>query len=157
MNLNQQLTELIEQHPDLEADELARAVMATAHTRKALAELVFPAVKETALIVRRQVTARVERQAFGHVDLDPQNPHVESADPVGDRRRLLSERFALGDGRWVTWTEATVDDHRQRIGYLLAKQTGLQRTIDRHAEAIDQIEAAGATCLGDIQNVQVAA
>lgn len=157
MNLNQQLTELIEQHPDLEADELARTVMTTAHTRKALAELVFPAVKETALIVRRQVTARVERQAFNPNVRDPQSGLAEPADPVGDRRRLLSERFALGDGRWVTWTDATVDDHRQRIGYLLAKQSGLQRTIDRHAEAIAQIEAAGATCLGDIQEVQVAA
>lgn len=155
--LNEHLAALIEEHPEMEADELAAAVMATARTRAALAALVFPAVKETALIVRRQVTARVERQAFGHIGGEAQRRTAESADPVGDRRRLLSERFALGDGRWVAWADATVEDHRQRVAYLLRKKAGLEATIDRHAQAIEEIEAAGVSCLGDIQNVRAAA
>lgn len=157
VNLNGRLMELIEQHPEMDAHQLAAAVMATARTRAELADLVLPAVTETALIVRRRVTARVERQAFGHSRYDSHGAPAESADPVGDRRRLLSEKFALSDGRWVTWAEATTADHRLRIGYLLAKKAGLDRTISRHEQAIEEIEAAGATCLGDIQNVRAAA
>lgn len=66
------------------------------------------------------------------------------------RKRLLDESFPLGDGRWVSWAEATVADHEQRIALLAETEAGIKLTIKRHRDAIAKIREHGGTCLGDI-------
>lgn len=149
-DLTHAIHDLIEATPDATAEELAGAVIASATTRKELAALVFPAIRNHAWIARRSITRRMEAAAFSHSSHDIQRRNAEGCDPLAGRQALLHESFSCSDGRIVTWAEATVDDHMLRIGYLTAKQVGLQTTIDRHQEAISLIEAAGASCLADL-------
>jgi len=60
---------------------------------------------------------------------------------------LLATTFALGDGSRVTWGDATVEQHTQRVEMLLASAGGTIETAGRHSAAIQMIEAHGATCL----------
>lgn len=149
--LTHAIHDLIEANPAATAEELAAAVIASAATRKDLAALVFPAVRNHAWIARRSVTRRMEAAAFSHARIGDRAEPAEGCDPLAGRRALLHESFSCSDGRIVTWAQATVDDHMLRIGYLTAKQAGLQTTIDRHQEAISLIEAAGVACLADLE------
>lgn len=63
---------------------------------------------------------------------------------------LLATRFALGDGTRVTWGEATIDQHRQRIDMLTSIASGTVETAARHHAAISMIESASAGCLADL-------
>ncbi|MFI2663193.1 hypothetical protein [Micromonospora carbonacea] len=65
-------------------------------------------------------------------------------------RELLASFFALGDGRQVSWGDATVADHRQRIELLVRGMAGTAETAARHAAAIRMIEEAGVSRLGDL-------
>jgi hypothetical protein len=62
---------------------------------------------------------------------------------------LLASLFAVGDGRRVTWAEATKDDHRQRIEMLSANITANAEAAARHQIAIQIITDAGVETLGD--------
>lgn len=72
--------------------------------------------------------------------------------PKDQRDDFLSQRFYTGT-EYVTWGEATVDHHRERIAYLATLRNGIDATITRHADAVEQIESAGASCLNDIEAV----
>jgi hypothetical protein len=78
-------------------------------------------------------------------------------DPTGERRQLLDESFAVGDGRRVKWGEATVADHRARIEMLTKLRDGIDATLVRHMDAISQLEQAHARCLNDIYKSKVVA
>lgn len=66
-------------------------------------------------------------------------------------RELLDSSFAMGDGTFVTWGDATRENHEARIEMHRANaQAGLEGWA-RHAAAIDAITAAGASCLNDIE------
>jgi len=84
--------------------------------------------------------------------------HVERAEAPqpGQQRRttyrdLLALTFALPDGTVTTWGAATIDQHQQRIDLLAKQRDGLQVTINQHQAAIEQIVAAGASCLAEVQ------
>lgn len=62
-------------------------------------------------------------------------------------RDLFLQRFSVGDGREVTWGDATVEDHEARIAFLELQARGLMDTVERHRASIALITAAGATCL----------
>src|SRR5690606_36081744 len=47
-------------------------------------------------------------------------------------QELLGSEFALGDGRTVTWGEATAEDHQQRIEMLTKSAGGTLQTAARH-------------------------
>lgn len=70
--------------------------------------------------------------------------------PASMSSELSSSPFAPGDGSRVTWGEATIDDHRQRVAMLKGQRSGLDRTIKRHEEAIVALEKSGARCLNDL-------
>lgn len=72
---------------------------------------------------------------------------------LSERDRLLTKTFALGDGRRVPWGSATIDDHKARIDLLRRYRVGLDRTITRHVEAIEEITEAGVSCLNEIKAV----
>lgn len=68
---------------------------------------------------------------------------------------LPSEPFALGNGLKVTWGEATIEQHKQRIGMLRAMMLGTQQTMKLHEGAVKSLKATGALCLNDlVEHVQ---
>jgi hypothetical protein len=69
---------------------------------------------------------------------------------VARRSALMQSTFPLGDGTRVAWGQATVDDHRQRVAFLAAMRDGITNTIASHLDAVDAIEAAGVSCLDEI-------
>lgn len=66
---------------------------------------------------------------------------------------LLNSVFALGDGTRVTWGDATVEQHQQRIDLLTGMAAGTLETAARHHAAISMLEEAGATCLKQLTPV----
>jgi len=106
--------------------------------------LLLPILAEAILMVRRDDARTVERQ----FDLS----RVFSGETTLDQRATrLSQSFVLGDGRRVTWDEATEEDHRARIEYLSVHVRGVLETISRHEEAIGLIREHGVSCLGEIE------
>jgi hypothetical protein len=63
---------------------------------------------------------------------------------------LLETAFALGDGQRVTWGDATVEQHEQRIRFLTTQAAGTLETASRHQAAIGMIREASAMCLRDL-------
>lgn len=83
---------------------------------------------------------------------DDQTPNDTQCPPVvagSSRSDYLAERFYTGS-RYVTWGEATVEDHQARIVYLETLVAGTRRTIDRHREAVASITEAGVACLDQL-------
>lgn len=146
----ERLHELIEADPSASVDDLTDALLASARSRKDLAELVRPAVADRVRDRRREFARRVERQAFGHGSCDARRPGAESADPAGARAAWLAEGFMVPDNGRVTWGAATVDDHLARIELLGKLRQGLTDTIDRHRWAVELIEHHRASCLSDV-------
>lgn len=60
---------------------------------------------------------------------------------------LLTVVFSVGDGRRVSWGEATLEDHRQRIELLAKGVEGSIRTIRLHEYAAKILRETGAQCL----------
>lgn len=65
---------------------------------------------------------------------------------------LLSTMFALGDGERVTWGEASIEQHEQRIALLVGNAAGNVETAARHEVAARMIREAGVTCLAEVDN-----
>jgi hypothetical protein len=63
---------------------------------------------------------------------------------------LLGTEFATGDGTKVTWGEATVEQHQERIELLTKMIGGTAETAAMHMHAVEMIEAAGVKKLGDL-------
>jgi len=62
-------------------------------------------------------------------------------------KALLDEPFSLGDGTRVTWGDATVEQHLQRIELLREQIRGQQETLARHEVAVRILKEANAPCL----------
>ena len=69
---------------------------------------------------------------------------------------LLGSEFALGDGRRVTWREATVNDHRQRIALLTHNAAANAEAATRHEKAVELIVHAGVATLGEVPETAAA-
>jgi hypothetical protein len=63
---------------------------------------------------------------------------------------LLDSVFATGDGSVVTWREASVEQHEQRIEMLTKMAAGTAETAAMHARAIEMIKESGAATLGQL-------
>lgn len=120
--------------------ELARRVLATL-TGSGQLDLLLPILADEIRRVRRHRTARIERATIGG--------QGEGAE--GGWLRLLPEGFVLPDGRWVTWGEATVEDHEARIGWLSGQIEALGQDVDRHQQAIKVIREHGVSCLAEVE------
>lgn len=112
--------------------------------------VLYPILVEALVIHRRQITRGVERQT-------PIGTVYAGETTIDQRRKRLEATFPLGDGRRVTWSEATRSEHEERIAYLERHIAGTRRTIDEHLAAIDLIDQHGVTCLADIEKEEVAA
>jgi hypothetical protein len=69
---------------------------------------------------------------------------------------LLASSFAVGDGRTVTWGEATADDHRERAVLLGKNVIGNLTTMLLHEQAAEMIESAGVASLGQTRQAVAA-
>lgn len=72
------------------------------------------------------------------------------ADPVKARRELVGAGFHLPDSRYVAHLEASAADHLARAGWLRDHAEATTRSAIFHEECAAAIEAAGVTCLADL-------
>lgn len=140
------------------AGDAAAKVMAELGCPKKWAAVFLPLVVDECRRRYRSATLSLERSADRSDSSDPAGQavpgtHTSSAGGVGARLALLDRSFAVGDGRFVSWGEATVEDHRLRVEMLGKLRSGLDRTIAEHVDAIAVIEAAGVACLAQIEAV----
>lgn len=70
---------------------------------------------------------------------------------------LLGSEFALGDGRRVTWGEATIADHEQRIAMVTANAVANAEDAARHQAAVSLLKERGLDTLAEIASAEVAA
>lgn len=64
--------------------------------------------------------------------------------------KFLNSHFAIGDGRVVTWGNATVEEHRERISLLMTNASANAEAASRHQSAINTIESNGVSCLSEL-------
>lgn len=63
---------------------------------------------------------------------------------------LLSSPFALADGTLVTWGEATVEHHAERVELFQRNAAANLEGAARHQAALRDLGAAGAACLNEL-------
>lgn len=154
MTLREVLYEEWSKTPDAEAEDVAERVIGSVRTRAELAALVFPAVRDQAVFVRRGIVRGEESAAFGHSRPDTQDTTAEPADPTEARRTLLEcATYVDHDTGYVLWGELTVDQHEARIDFLERKIWGIARTADRHRLAVKLLTDAGVACLNDLPSI----
>ena len=71
------------------------------------------------------------------------------------RAELLASSFTLRNGASVTWGDATVAEHRERVDIFMGQVAAGVDGAARHNAAIRAIEAAGVSCLNEA--IEVAA
>lgn len=153
-SLREVLMEAWRAAPDAEPEGIAAAVIGSARTRKDLAELVFPAVRDQSVFVRRALVRRDESAAFSQPGSDAIERPADAVDPIDARRRLLlTTAYAGHDSGYVTWGQMTADQHRERIDFLERKMWGIDRTVRHHRAAVKLIEEAGVSCLDDLPSI----
>lgn len=126
----------------------AKKLLSALRVPKPAIAILLPIVANAIRLVARDDTREAEREAFA-------SPRSAS-EPGAPRTAIawsdfLKDTFALGDGRWVKWGEATVPDHLARIEYLGLKRDGIEQTMNRHRLAVEQIQAAGVSCLNKLK------
>jgi hypothetical protein len=101
---------------------------------------------------RREAQARNDRErvAWWTTTILPMVEEFAQKVRLEVTTELLASTFALGDGTDVTWGEATVEQHRQRIDLLARMAEGTIETAARHQAAIDLIEENGVARLAEV-------
>ena len=95
-------------------------------------------------LVSRSRTRTVERSVVAGLR------DVRGRNRASVRKRLASHGFALPDGTWVGWLDATADQHRERAAWLRSKAEGTIETAVSHEQAAKEIDRAGVACLKDL-------
>lgn len=88
-----------------------------------------------------------------HQPLDERHLSADAKklDVSGDKRfAFLRDAFALPDGTFVTWGEATVLDHEARVAMLHKLRDGIERTISKHQSVMAQLVQSKVRCLNDL-------
>lgn len=145
MSLSEVISKRLDENPDAESLELARAILDDNDR-----DVLITALVEEIEKVRRNRVRGVERTAFAQFFKSAQ-PIDNPPEVLTELRRVFSERFSLGGGIDVLWGKATIEQHRLRIAMLTRLRSGIDQTIERHVEAIRLIEAHNATCLDEIE------
>lgn len=146
--MQQTLATLIDAHACDDPADTATAVLAAIATLKEARAVLFDVVRDECRRQSRSVARAIEQSA--PTDQPPSGTHNDGVGGGTTRTAFLASRFCTGDG-WVTWGDATVQDHRDRITFQTALRNGISSDIDRHADAIERIERAGVSCLNDIE------
>jgi hypothetical protein len=125
--------------PSASALALAELLDLTVYQR----ELLDPLLRDFCAHIDRRHVRSIEREATAQ----------RAGVPVGvpAHQRLLSESFALGDGRRVLWGEATAEEHLERAAMLQQMADGVLRSRQSHIDAADLIRLLGVRCLNDLE------
>lgn len=148
------LRNAIDEHPELDADELA-ALVVDGLPRD---ELVYLVAQEI-IAIRRHQTRAIEAEAFRSMrpGFSPGRKPKSGAVEREGFKALFGASFRVGDGSKVMWEHATVEQHKQRKAMLSKMRDGLNETISFHDQAISALEAAGVSCLAELDEGQAAA
>jgi len=146
-------TEWVKQFPDTPSSDLAIRCVNEEPTMAA--EVLIERIEN----VRRGQVRAIEQETFADVLRSVAVRRAEGTIVVPGAPRtaaqinmgvLLQERFALGGGVFVTWGQATIEQHERRIAMLKVMVGGLQETIERHEATIQQLREIGARCLDEV-------
>lgn len=154
MDFREVARRVIVERPNADLDEVTALVIASARTRRALVALAYGPIRNRVVDVRREIVRQAESATFGHTASETRTRTADVADPLADRRALLSEQVYVNhDVGYVPWGMMTVEHHMARVAYLEVKIHGLAVTADRHRLAAKLIEEAGASCLDEIDDI----
>jgi hypothetical protein len=144
------IQERIKQAATIDGDEFDLAEQIITQCTKA--ELV-PYIAEAILQERRTSVRSTEKAWFAEMvaAFSPSRPLVEQRiAQAAEFSQLLRSRFAIGDGRHISWAEATIEEHEQRIAMLQQMRSGITETIKRHEQAVKLLRQTGASCLAEL-------
>lgn len=105
-------------------------------------------VKLLAGQLRAQYRATTSRPAEQEAATALVSGNVESA-----RSQLLGHSFALPNGKFVPWVEATADEHRARSMWQRNRARSITQDATLHEFAAQLIEEAGVRNLGEIKSI----
>lgn len=151
--MSHDLHDLIAEYQSGDPDQTAAAVFDAVKLPSKWRDLFYAVVRDECRRTARHHVRGLEANPSHNGIVDQgSSAGVASIAPKDQRDGFLSQRFYTGT-EYVTWGAATVEDHRERIAYLATLRNGIDATIARHADAVEQIESAGASCLNDIEAV----
>ena len=154
------IRKLIDEHQTGDPDETCKAVMDATGIAKKHRDLFWPLLRDECRRLARTAVRDAERGDINDSHPDPGHTPGDTHSAlagVGVRADFLNKRIYTGNGNYVLWGEATVEDHQSRVAYLASLRNGIDDTIQLHVEAMELIEAAGVTCLNDLHEGEVAA
>lgn len=129
-------------------EEAATLVIRTL-TVEELAAFVRPLLVHQAHREQRNFDRKIEADVDLRLDL--------GADPIRVRRLLSETTFALPSGEFVPWLDATAAQHRARSAWQRGRAASCIDDAERHEAAAVAIEAAGVSCLRDLDTMAVSA
>ena len=109
--------------------------------------------KDKAAVLRGLVLAeadRISRNRTHSRERQVAQRIAAGGDPIKARRKLAGDSFALPDGTSAEHLTASAEQHRLRAGWLRDHASGVLATASFHDDCADAIEAAGVTCLADL-------
>jgi len=157
MNIRPRIIEAVAANPGLPDHMLARKVAADVGEEA----LVLLATEQIERVIATERRRRIREIENASAEFDPVgNPAKwQAVDALLDEYRravivewtseLLSAEFATGDGRRVTWGEATIEQHVARIRLLTQNVRGNLDAIARHEAAIATITNSDADNLDE--------
>lgn len=137
--------------------ERARRVTLMAE-RKALPHPPDPEVSSSPLRPRRFDTPRREVPSLATARVQIEAIVTQTAREIRGRWTpdLLRQKIRLSDGREVTWGEATVQDHRERLGVFADLAVANIEGAARHERALHDLTQHGASCLNALSGLDAA-
>lgn len=91
-----------------------------------------------------------ERSARFHSEMQALIGDFTEAMRVQWTEELMDSMFALTDGTMVTWGDATLDQHRERIGIFEANALANVQGAARHEKAVQALERSGKRTLREM-------
>ena len=147
-SLNEVIREIAVRRPHDDPRRLAMDALKDINTDE-LTALLAEAIEHA----QRQISRDVERSAFTDLFANQSGavciPNIETGDALKTFLALLSTRFSTGKGKTVTWGDATIEHHQQRIAFLENMRGGIAETIERHQNAIKIIRDRDVECLNE--------
>lgn len=151
MNLMQTIATVAREDPEGDKYELARSIVAKC-SKSDLVPLVAEEIEHQRTIARRKeedaAFAPLLRHFTAASDAMPTPVEFASLDSF---KALYKTVIHLGDKTTTTWGQASVEQHEQRLAMLLKLRAGLDKTIERHQEAIRILRMTGAPCLEEVR------
>ncbi len=141
-NLRGYLADLIRDGFDSEA--CAKTFLDEHQIPAKAAEMLRPLLVAEANAVRTASARAASRRIFV-----PEQARA-TINPLEMKRALAAESFALGDGTWVSYLQATAEQHEARADMLRRQLDGIERSALVHERCASVIRVHGVTCLAEV-------